>query len=244
MQHFDLTQLNPQTATIGEIVAANYNAAGIFRRYGLDFCCGGGITLEKACSEHNIYVEEIVNELRSLAGEFSSGSENYLAWEADYLIEHIISTHHRFVRRKTEEIAAYAGKVAQVHGDRHPENVKIYQKFISLSHELMDHLEDEEETVFPLISRIAQKRKKGEKVTDKEISELRDELLKMEDDHEGAGALIAEIRELSHDFTPPQDACATYRILYQNLEGFEKDLHKHVHLENNILFKKAEEFIA
>ncbi|MCC5905145.1 MAG: iron-sulfur cluster repair di-iron protein [Balneolaceae bacterium] len=244
MQHFKLTQLNPETVTVGEIVAANYNAAGIFRRYGLDFCCGGGITLEKACSERNLYLDDIVNELRGLERAPSSDNENYRAWEADYLIEHIIQTHHRFVRRKTEEISAYAGKVAKVHGGQHPENVEIYQKFMSLSVELMEHLEDEEKTVFPLISRIAQRRKKGENVTDEEIAKLKDELKKMEDDHEGAGGLIAEIRELSHNFTPPQDACATYIILYQNLEGFEMDLHKHVHLENNILFKKAEELIA
>ena len=244
MQHFNVTQLNPETVTVGEIVAANYNAAGIFRRYGLDFCCGGGITLEKACSERNIYLDEIVNELRGLEKAPSSDNENYRAWEADYLIEHIIHTHHRFVRRKTEEISAYAGKVAKVHGGRYPENVEIYQKFMSLSVELMEHLEDEEKTVFPLISRIAQRRKKGENVTVEEIANLKDELKKMEDDHEGAGGLIAEIRELSHNFTPPQDACATFKILYQNLEGFEQDLHKHVHLENNILFKKDEELIA
>jgi regulator of cell morphogenesis and NO signaling len=244
MQHLQLNRLNPDTVTIGEIVAANYNAAGVFRQYGLDFCCGGGITLAKACEERNIYLDDILSRLETLETGSYTGDTNYRAWEADFLIEHIIQTHHSYVRLKTEEISAYAEKVARVHGERHPENVEIFHKFSALSHEMITHLQAEEETVFPLISKIHGKRKRGETVTVQEIEALKEQLAEMVDDHDGAGQLIAEIRELSQDFTPPADACATYRILYHNLEGFEQDLHKHVHLENNILFKKAEQLIA
>jgi regulator of cell morphogenesis and NO signaling len=148
------------------------------------------------------------------------------------------------VRNKTEEIAAYAAKVARVHGQNHPENIDIFNKFATLSNEMIEHLEAEESTVFPLIKKISEKLKNGETLLETEKEKLKGQLSLMEDDHDGAGQLIADIRKLSNDFTPPADACRTYHILYQNLAGFEEDLHKHVHLENNILFKKAENLIA
>ncbi len=230
-------------ATVGEIVAYNFNAASVFRQFDIDFCCGGGISLQEACEKKNIYVDEILSELNKLESILSAAEENFLAWEADYLIDYIIKKHHTFVRHKTDEIGAYSRKVASVHGERHPENIEIYYKFTELTLEMMAHLQGEEDVAFPLISEISKKRKRGEEVTKSEISELKKQLTLMVNEHEGAGSLIAEIRELSNHFTPPDDACATYSILYQNLDAFEQDLHRHIHLENNILFKKAEELI-
>lgn len=234
------TFLYPESKTIGEIVAENFNAAGVFRHFGMDFCCGGGITIEKACEKKNVDLDELINELQKLDHTEISANQNYRAWEPVYLIDHIIDTHHRYVNSKLDEISSYAKKVASVHGTNAPENIEIHKKFTLLANEMAEHMDDEETRVFPLINRISEKRKKGELVSESDISELKTELRKMEDDHENAGQLMKDIRQLSHNFTPPSYACATYRILYQNLEAFEADLHKHVHLENNILFKKAE----
>jgi len=236
-------ELNKEELTgsrIGDIVAGNYHAAGVFKQFGIDFCCGGGVTLQKACETRNINIEEVLSKLALLGPANQNPSQNFNAWEPGYLIAHIEQTHHNFVRTKTSEINAYAAKVASVHGSRHPENVEIYEKFLALSQELLQHLQAEEERVFPLIQEIFDTRMRGESVSKEMVNSLREELDLMEDDHEGAGDIMKEIRELSNNFTPPADACATYRILYQNLAGFEEDLHKHVHLENNILFKKAE----
>ena len=224
-------------------MAKNFNAASVFRQFNIDFCCGGGISLQEACDKKNIYIDEILSELSKLDSMSPAADENFLAWEADYLIDYIIRKHHSFVRQKTDEIGAYSRKVASVHGERHPENIEIYHKFTELTLEMMAHLHGEEDVAFPLISEISKKRKRGEKVSETEIGELKKQLTLMVNEHEGAGSLIAEIRELSNQFTPPNDACTTYRILYQNLEAFEMDLHRHIHLENNILFKKAEELI-
>jgi regulator of cell morphogenesis and NO signaling len=230
--------------TVGEVVARNYNAAGIFRQYGLDFCCGGGISLREACERSNVQLNDILSELGQLDKETMQGGGNFLAWEIPYLAGYIADTHHGFVRRKIEEISAYAEKVAAVHGSRHPENIQIQQTFNELAYEMMTHMKAEEDSAFPLIEEIDRKRKKGEPVSEEEIKKLKEELKEMENDHDGAGNLMKKIRQLSNDFTPPPDACATYTILYKNLEGFEEDLHRHVHLENNILFRKAEKLIA
>lgn len=231
------------SSRIGDIVADNYHAAGIFKEFGIDFCCGGGVSLEKACEKRNLDVEMVVEKLNLLLKTDVNPDQNYNAWEPGYLIDHIEKTHHNFVRTKTGEIVDYVKKVAQIHGVRHPENLIIYEKFVALSRELINHLESEEMRVFPLIRTIFESRMRGEKISDEIIDSLRKELDLMEKEHEGAGDIMKEIRELSNQFTPPVDACRTYQILYLNLAGFEEDLQKHIHLENNILFKKAEKLI-
>lgn len=231
------------TKKIGDIVAENYNTAAVFREFGLDFCCGGNHQLRDVCKDHGVPFSEIVARLEELSTTSDSG-DNYSSWSPSFLIDYIVNTHHNFVRQKASEIEAYAAKVARVHGDNHPENIDIYQTFRQLANELLEHLEEEEASVFPLIKKAAAKREAGELLTDAELNALKTELEQMETEHEQAGRLMGDIRHLSRQFTPPADACATYRILYQNLEGFERDLHKHVHLENNILFQKAEKLLA
>lgn len=235
--------IDPNTTQIGDIVADNYHAAGIFKEFGIDFCCGGGVTLKKACEKRDLNPDDVMTKLNLLHSNNTDSDQNYQAWEPGFLIDHIERTHHNFVRTKTSEITAYAAKVAKVHGGRHPENIKIYDRFLRLSLELLAHLEAEEKRVFPLIREILDTKMQGKSVSRELTDSLREELELMVDDHDEAGDVMKELRELSNNFTPPEDACATYRILYQNLAGFEEDLYKHVHLENNILFKKAEQLI-
>lgn len=232
------------TQPVGEIVSENYHTAGIFKEFGIDFCCGGGKPLNEVCKAKGVALNDVIEKLNNIPSPTAGNTHNYKEWEASFLIDYIINTHHAFVRTKTEEIAAYAAKVAKVHGERHPENIQIYKLFVTLANELIEHLKDEESTVFPLINKLSTKLKNGESLLDSERDELREQLSLMVDDHDGAGQLMADIHSLSHNFTPPEDACRTYQILYQNLAGFEEDLHKHVHLENNILFKKAEKLLA
>lgn len=232
-----------QNKKVGDIVAESYHAAGVFREFGIDFCCGGGQPLADVCEKKGIQLQSVTEKLELLFESTESSEHNYNDWAPAFLIDYIINTHHTFVRKKTDEISAYALKVARVHGDRHPENVEIFNKFVELRKELIEHLEAEENTVFPLIKRIGKNIEEGKSPAEADLKSLQDELDKMVDDHEGAGSVMAEIRELSNNFTPPQDACATYQILYKNLAGFEEDLHKHVHLENNILFRKAEKLL-
>ncbi|MEX0685525.1 MAG: iron-sulfur cluster repair di-iron protein [Balneolales bacterium] len=234
---------NPETTTVGEIVTENYHAAGVFKNYKLDFCCGGDKTLVQACEKKNINAQEVIAELSALPWGQTTSSENFKAWEPGFLVDYIQNTHHNFVRTKTEEITGYANRVAKVHGEHFPENIEVYKQFVNLSLELLRHLDDEETRVFPLINRISDLRKAGQPVSSEMISELTKELNNMEDDHEEAGSVMAEIRELTNSYQPPEGACTTYRVLYQNLAGFEEDLHKHVHLENNILFKKAQALV-
>lgn len=224
--------------TVGQIVADDYRAAQIFRTFGLDFCCGGNKTVAEAAAGKSIDPEIVKQALQKLDNT-ESEHNNYNDWSIDFLTDYIINNHHRFTRDKLPEIAAYAKKVAKVHGNRHKELIEIYSEFTRLHAEITDHLNKEEEILFPYIKKLAEAEKTGTKPDVANFGMAADPISMMEEEHDEAGASMARIRRLSNDFTPPEDACATYRVLFENLEGFEKDLHKHVHLENNILFPKA-----
>ena len=225
--------------TVGDIVANDYRTAHIFRNYKLDFCCGGKKTLKDACERKGIDVQQLENELNAL-NQTDSDEQNYKNWSPDFMVDYIINNHHHFVRTKLPEIEFYAKKVAKVHGSRHQELLEIHQEFLKLKDDLLNHLDKEEQMLFHYIKELVELEKNGEKLDERpSFGTAANPVAMMESEHDEAGEIMANIRELSNEFTPPEDACATYRVFYQNLEGFEKDLHKHVHLENNILFPKA-----
>jgi regulator of cell morphogenesis and NO signaling len=215
---------------VGEIVAEDYRTAQVLRSFGLDFCCGGGKTLEKACTSKKIEINKVVNELESL--KTTGGSEhNYNEWSLDFLADYIVNNHHSFVRKMLPELAFYAEKVSRVHGDRDPELNEIRELVFVLRQEMLAHLQKEEEELFPQIKELVRENKTGS------VKEVIVEAL--EDEHDSAGEIMAKIEALTNGFNPPSNACSSYRVLFQNLQGFQDDLHKHVHLENNILFPKA-----
>lgn len=215
---------------VGQVVADDYRAAQVFRAHGVDFCCGGKKSLGEVCRNKNIKLDTVLEDLKNLK---QSGEEqnNYSEWSLDFLADYIVQNHHNYVRKMLPELEFYAEKVARVHGGHHPELLEVLKNIKILSYELTEHLEKEEEDLFPQIKKLVQEKKAGT---------VKDALLEvLEDEHERVGELMANIEFLTDGFTPPDDACASYKVLFQNLEGFQKDLHKHVHLENNILFPKA-----
>lgn len=224
---------------VGEIVAEDYRTAGVFKKFGLDFCCGGGKPVVEACEQKDIDLGALLDELKAATTD-GDDNHNYKEWSPDLLIDYIEQRHHRFVRDKLPEIESYAKKVAKVHGSRHEELNEILYEFLKMKDEILSHLEKEEQMLFPYIKELVKIEKNGEKMDSKPNFDTVENPVKiMEDEHDEAGTAMEKIQKLSDNFTPPEDACATYRVLFQNLEGFQDDLHKHVHLENNILFPKA-----
>lgn len=227
-----------QQQTIGQIVKDDYRTAQVFQEYNLDFCCGGNRSIEEACQQKNINPQQVYKALDEL-DQSGPKDDNYDQWSLDFLVDYIVNNHHKFTRSKLPEIGQYAKKVVSVHGERHEELKEIYYEFTMLHGEISNHLDKEERILFPYIKHLVEAEEKGEKPQEPEFGNAANPIAMMEEEHDDSGEAIAKIRRLSNDFTPPADACTTYRLLYQNLEAFEKDLHKHVHLENNILFPKA-----
>ncbi|MBK7174425.1 MAG: iron-sulfur cluster repair di-iron protein [Bacteroidales bacterium] len=219
--------------TIGEIVAKDFRAAKLFKEAGIDFCCGGYKFLSEACKEKGSDLAAIIKQLNLLTERPLGGTINFNEWELGFLSDYIINTHHNFVRRNLPELSFYTQKIAQVHGDHHPELLEVAELFAQIQKELLQHLIKEEEIVFPAI-------KKAEVSATPEVKTIIiSEVNCLRGEHEFAGGAMDKIAVLTNRYHIPSDACNTYRISLKMLEQFENDLHIHVHLENNILYPKA-----
>lgn len=230
--------------TVGEIVSEDYRAAGVFKKYGLDFCCGGKKKLSDACERKGLDVDLLLDEINRLSQK-DSDAHNYKEWTPSFLVDYIINNHHHFVRKKLPEIRSYANKVAKVHGKTYPVLNEMLGTFLILKDEMLSHLDAEEKILFPYIKKMENALTSGTR-SGNGATEVRPNngtaaqaISMMEDEHDEAGNLMAKLEQMSEGFTPPEDACTTFRVYFQNLEAFRDDLHKHVHLENNILFPKA-----
>jgi regulator of cell morphogenesis and NO signaling len=228
-----------RNSRVGEIVAEDYRTAGVFKKYGIDFCCGGGRTLDEACKRGEVAVEELVNALEETAATAPGGGMNFNDWDTNFLIDFIVNKHHLYVREKLPELTAYADKVARVHGERHPETLDVARMWRDLADELSSHLEKEERVLFPYIKQQVRAQKTATPAPVAPFGTVQNPIRMMEVEHDVAGEIMRQINELTGGFTPPEDACMTYRVLYANLREFEENLHEHVHLENNILFPRA-----
>ena len=234
-----MTELSNKT--LAQIVTNNHRTASVFEMHQLDFCCKGKRTLAQACSEKNIPLNLLVNELATIL-EGSSGtcqvSFPFDRLTLTQLADYIINTHHAYVKKELDPLFAYLQKVASKHGGRHPELLKIFDLFTSLKEEMEEHMKKEELILFPRIKEIEKYISGGQELQGS-ISYLSAPITVMEQEHDHAGRLMQEMRLLSNQYTPPADACTTYQLSFASLKAFEMDLHQHVHLENNILFPKA-----
>lgn len=225
--------------TIGAFVAEDYRTAAVFEKYGIDFCCGGQATLTAACAEKKLDTEQILLKIAAAQAEPIEHSENYAAWPLPFLIDYIVNTHHVYLKENDEQIAAHAHKIAEVHGAHHPEVIKIASIFAKIATDMAAHLTEEEEIFFPAIKRAEAAVSSGKNPDAQDRSLITSELEKLRLEHEEIGDAIHRIRHLAKDYAIPKDACNTFVVTYRTLKEFEEDLHKHVHLENNILFLKA-----
>ncbi len=227
--------------TIGEIVVADFRTARVFEKYRIDFCCGGKITLAAACREKGIDAAVLLREIEAVRSEPGERSPNYGAWDLSFLADYIVNTHHAWLRENMEKISAYAHKIAGVHGTHHPEVIQISEIFDRIATDMMLHLRAEEEEFFPAIKRLEAARKAGTAQDAQDSAALRECLANLHHEHDEIGTAVHTIRDLAREYAVPGDACTTYALTYRLLKEFEDDLHKHVHLENNILFPKAAE---
>jgi regulator of cell morphogenesis and NO signaling len=234
-----MTTTNLSGKTVGDIVTDDYRTAEIFEKHGIDFCCGGNVTLADACLKQGIDPASLVREIEGLQQAPVDRSRNYSAWTLSFLADYIVNTHHAYLKENDDQIVAYTQKIASVHGARHPEVIKIAVIFEKIATDLVAHLKEEEEVFFPAIKRAEAARISGNQPDTKDRETIKNSLVRLHREHEEVGDAIHEIRRLANGFSLPDDVCNTFMLTYRKLDEFEEDLHKHVHLENNILFLKA-----
>ncbi len=226
--------------TLGEIAAKDLRKAEVFKKYGLDFCCGGKKTVKEACAEKGLDVTKVEKELQHADKSVSDMRPlPYNDWSMSFLADYIVNTHHSYVKKLIPDLETYSEKVARVHGKQHPELLEIHQLVKDVSDEMAPHMIKEENILFPFIKQLDSNDSNVAGQQHHAFKSVESPIDMMEHEHEIVGRKMEEIRELSHNYTVPEDGCASYAYLFKSLDEFEKDLHVHVHLENNILFPKA-----
>ncbi|MCK9638822.1 MAG: iron-sulfur cluster repair di-iron protein [Prolixibacteraceae bacterium] len=219
--------------SLGEIVVKDFRAASLFSKAGLDFCCGGKKTLNQACDEKSLNSEGLERELNELQNQPIGTTQDFNSWNLAFLADYIVNTHHQYVLKTLPELVFYTQKVATVHGSHHPELVEVAALFAQVNSELLQHLQKEEEVLFPAIKEALKDKTPEARET------IASEIRRMSGEHEFAGGAIDQIAVLTQGYLVPDDACNTYLVTLKLLKQFEDDLHIHVHLENNILYPKA-----
>lgn len=226
------------TTLVSEIVAANYTTASIFKKYKVDFCCNGNRTLASISKEVNISLQTLITEINDILKQ-SGSPTTYNNWRLDFLVDYIYENHHKYVEKQIPEILDYLDKIIANHSNKHPELHEIKNLFKISSEELTKHLKKEELLIFPLIKKLVAKSKIKSSIEKKTLKTLKNTIAMMHEEHDKEGIRFRKIEELTNYYTPPKNACNTYKITLSLLKAFQEDLHKHIHLENNILFKKV-----
>lgn len=213
--------------TLGQLVNSSPRAARVLESAGLDYCCGGQRALSDACAEKGIDPQDVLDRLAEVD---DGGVVEWAGLGTVELVDHIESTHHRYLHEELPRLVALAEKVATVHGERHPELVVLAEDVKELRDELEPHMMKEERVLFPLIRAL------DDPAAGAPAMDPAGPISVMMAEHDAAGALLERIRARTGDFVVPADACASYAALYQGLEAVEGDTHIHVHKENNVLF--------
>ncbi|MDD2303058.1 MAG: iron-sulfur cluster repair di-iron protein [Prolixibacteraceae bacterium] len=230
---------NIRNTSVGEIVKLDFRAADVFSNYGIDFCCGGKISVAEACANAKTDESIVISALENLKNQSGSAVHDFDSWNIGFLADYIQNTHHQYVKKAIPQILPLAQKVADVHGDHHSEVIRINELFQDLAEELLAHLQKEEMILFPYIKKLVADESAGKCTDPGCFGSIGSPISVMEAEHEHAGLILKEMYRISDGYSAPEDACNTFRVLYGKLKEFEDDLHRHIHLENNILFPKA-----
>lgn len=230
---------NIRNKSVGEIVKLDFRAADVFSSYGIDFCCGGKISVAEACANAKTDESLVISALENLKNQQGSAVHDFDSWNIGFLADYIQNTHHQYVSKAIPQILPLAQKVADVHGEHHPEVIVVNELFNDLADELLSHMQKEEQILFPYIKKLVADESAGKCSDPSCFGSILAPISVMEQEHENAGVILKQLFNLSDGYTAPEDACNTFRVLYGKLKEFEDDLHRHIHLENNILFPKA-----
>ena len=230
---------NLKDKTIGEFVAQDFRTAAVFSKYKIDFCCKGNRTITEVCKKQDIDADTLLQNVFDVLQSENNNTIDFNSWPLDLLVDYIEKTHHRYVEEKTGIILQFLNKLCSVHGANHPELFKISELFTAGAGELSQHMKKEELMLFPFIKRMVKTKESDGILSQPSFGTVSNPIAMMMQEHDNEGERFREIANLTNNYTAPADGCTTYKVTFAMLDEFEQDLHKHIHLENNILFPKA-----
>lgn len=230
--------------TVREFATEIPHATRVFEKLGIDYCCGGGRSLEAACAHAKVPLEDVVRSLENanaVLPQANGESPDFSQATLTELTTHIVARHHGYVKQEIPRLQQLLAKVVAVHCAKHPELAAVQRTFAGVASELSSHMMKEEVILFPYIEKLEQAATQHRPAPHAPFGSITNPLHMMELEHESAGQALEDLRRLTGQYTPPEDACFSYKTLYSALNDFEVDLHQHIHLENNILFPRSVE---
>ena len=222
--------------TVREVAMELPQSTRLFEKLKIDYCCSGHRPLVEACASAGVDVDDVMSMLGEVTQSDALDFQNAPLPE---LITHILDTHHVFTKSEMERLQLLIDKVIGAHGANHPELLRVGELWQRLCADLKPHMFKEEQILFPYMIAMAQAAEHQGAVPFAPFGTVNNPIRMMMREHDTAGEIVRELRALTSDYKVPADACISYQTLYQALENFERDLHQHIHLENNILFPKA-----
>ena len=220
--------------TVREYAVEIPQSVRVFEKLGIDYCCGGGKSLSEACAQIKVPVEQVLSSLSAIVTPELNGASDWKQAPLSYLVDHIVTKHHAYVKQELPRLDLLLNKVAGKHAEKHPELKRVLIVFGTMRDELNSHLLKEEQILFPYIKQLESNGQRRAM-----FGSVRNPIHMMEIEHDSAGEALRELRQITNQFTAPEEGCFSYKTLYQGLVEFEADLHQHIHLENNILFPRA-----
>lgn len=229
------------TKTVRELTLEIPGATRVFEKAGIDYCCGGGKPFQEACAAAGVPADEVVRSLEQAGepGAFVADATQWQTQSLTTLAAHIVGKHHVFTKDELARLDALLSKVCSVHGQNHPELFRIQSLFQDLNRDLIPHMQKEEMVLFPYIEQMEAAATEGKPAPVPFFGTVQNPIRMLMMEHETAGGILKQIRQISGVFSVPEDGCISYETLYKALDALEQDLHQHIHLENNILFPRA-----
>lgn len=229
---------------IADLVSDNYQLAEVFNQFNIDYCCHGQRSLESAATEKKIVLDELLDALKGIEKVGEGNSIDFRTWPLDLLTDYVEKKHHRYVEKQVPVIKSILQKIVQVHGDKHPELGEVEDLFEIVGGEMTSHMKKEELMLFPYIKRLEASKNNGTPVKKASFGSVENPITTMMEEHDDQGENLRHIRELTNNYEVPADGCNTYSVALNLLQEFEKDLHQHIHIENNIMFPSAKKLEA
>jgi regulator of cell morphogenesis and NO signaling len=234
-----------EKSTVGDIVKTYPQVQMLFEQLSIDYCCGGKQTLKEACQKAGLSLQNVIEKIEEKLQQSSMESEPTKDWTKASLTElasHIIDTHHAYLREQFPRLKSLADKVYNAHKENHGERIrKLKEVLENLRTDIEMHLDKEEQILFPLIKEMESFSAGQSSKPTVHCGTVENPIRQMEFEHNNAGDMLQQMRNISDDYKLPEDACESFKALYDGLQELENDLHKHIHLENNILFPKSVE---
>lgn len=224
---------------VGEIVRKNPKAAEVFTALGVDFCCGGNVAFTQVCDKKGLNADKVWEEIKTKSLTVNTASLDFDSFDLDFLADYIVNVHHQYLYKNLTEIRIFVDKVFHKHGEKFDYLPELHELYNALEADLMGHLPKEENVLFPFVKQMVQDLKTNTAPSSPFFGTVNNPIHIMHNEHEEAGTILHRLREITNNYTAPEEACNSHLVMLDKLKELDSDLIQHIHLENNILFPKV-----